>query len=251
MTDSSSSGPASYRKNDDVDVTEAMRKIVESNRDVSERVRNVVVGLFQGQAGATQAARDAVMGAIQTASEIANRSAPDKADSVLRNVIDGVTTGLSTVAQSTQYAVQEATARGQRFASEDMDRARKDLSGISEILVDTAKYFSKRMTEEAGSTVTELKTHAERAVAAATPVVKASVEALAKHPIQTVGEAASTALRSGQLTAGALLSAVSGALAGAADLLDPDRRRKSKPTMTAAQAAAAAALAEDPRDSAL
>ena len=55
-----------------------------------------------------------------------------------------------------------------------------------------------------------------------------SLEALTKHPIQTAGEAAGTALRGSQLTAGALLSFVSGALAGAAELLDPDRRKKSE-----------------------
>lgn len=65
-------------------------------------------------------------------------------------------------------------------------------------------------------------------MAAAKPVVASSLEALAKHPIQTAGEAAGTALRGSQLTAGALLSFVSGALAGAAELLDPDRRKKSE-----------------------
>ena len=46
--------------------------------------------------------------------------------------------------------------------------------------------------------------------------------------VRAAGEAAGTAVRGSQLTAGALLSFVSGALAGAAELIDPARRQKSE-----------------------
>ena len=98
------------------------------------------------------------------------------------------------------------------------------------------------MTEEAGSTAKELKTHAERSVAAVNPVLKSSVEAVAKHPAQTAGEAAETALRTAQLTAGALLGAMSGLLAGAADALDPSRQKSATANIdTAVNATVAAA----------
>lgn len=206
-------------------ISEAVREAVESGNDVSDRVRDIVVNMFRGTDGTAASARAAVQGIVQTASNIVNRSTPEQADSVLRNVIDGVTGGLKSVAQTTQYAVQEAASRGQRFASEDLDRAKKDLNGISDILVDTVRYFANRMTQETGSAMRDLKTHAERAVSSAAPIVNASIDAVMKHPRQAAGEAASAAIRGGQLTAGALLSAVSGALAGAAELLDPDRRK--------------------------
>jgi hypothetical protein len=142
------------------------------------------------------------------------------------------------VAQSTQYAVQEATDRGQRFAIQDLDRAKKDLSGISDILLDTVKYFTNRVTEEAGTAAKELRTHAERSAAAVTPVLKSSVEAVAMHPVQTAGEAAETAMRTAQLTAGALLGAMSNLLAGAADALDPARQKSSPPNSDATATAA-------------
>jgi hypothetical protein len=96
------------------------------------------------------------------------------------------------------------------------------------------KYFSNRVTEEAGTTASELKTHAERSVAAVTPVLKSSVEAVAKHPVQTAGEAAETAIRTAQLTAGALLGAMSGLLSSAADALDPNRQKSSGASIDAA-----------------
>lgn len=227
MTESSGPAPNETCPDSSIPLSEAIRAAVESGKDVRDRVRDVVVSLFRSSEASAASARAAVSGIVQSATEIVKRSAPDNPESVLRNVIDGVTSGLATVAQSTQYAVQEASARGQRFANQDLDRAKKDLSGISDILLDTVKYFTNRVTEEAGSTAKELKTHAERSVAAVTPVLKSSVEAVAKHPVQTAGEAAETAIRTAQLTAGALLGAMSGLLAGAADALDPSRQKSS------------------------
>lgn len=209
------------------ETTEAVREAVESGQDIAGDVRRIVVNLFSGKVGTVASAKEAIRGMMETASEVASRATPEKADSVLKNVIDGIGTGLKSVAQTTQYAVQEATDRGQRFATEDVERAKKDLSNIGEILVDTVKYFTDRVSTETGSAVKELKTHAERTMAAAKPVVTSSLEALTKHPIQAAGEATGTAVRGSQLTAGALLSFVSGVLAGAAELIDPARRQKS------------------------
>lgn len=227
MSNSNENTPESQSAPAEETVMEAVREAVESGQDVTERVRQIVVDLFQGRRSATATARDTVQGIVETATDIANRSAPAKADSIVREVVDGIGNGLGMVAQTTQYAVKEAADRGQRFASEDLERARKDLSGIRDILADTVKYFADRVSTESGSTFRELKSHAERTLAAATPVVTSSLEALAKHPVQTAGEVAGTAFRGGQLTAGALLSAVSGALAGAAEVIDPSRRKKS------------------------
>lgn len=204
-----------------------IREAIQSGEQLTERVRDIVVGVFQGKSGATVAARSAVNSLMAAATEIADRSAPQGADSILRRVVDGLTDGLKAVAQSSQYALQEASSRGQRFATEDLDRVRQDLQGISEILMDTMKHFSGRATAEAGSAVRDLRTHTERAVSTVTPAVKASLDAVIQHPVQTVGEAASTAIRGGQLTAGALLGAMSDLLGNAASLLDPGRRSEA------------------------
>lgn len=226
-------------------VSETVRAAIESGKDVKARVQEIVVNLFRSSEASTASARAAVSGIVQTAADIVERSAPENPDSVLRNVIDGVTAGLATVAQSTQYAVQEAASRGQRFAGQNLDRAKQDLNGISDILVDTVKYFTNRVTEETGATFRDLKTHAERAVAAVAPAIKSSLETVAKHPVQTAAEAAGTAVRGTQLTAGALLGAMSGLLAGAADCLDPERSKKE-----AAAAESGTEITADQKDSA-
>ena len=185
MTDETQETPQSGNVDAAQPVSEAIREAVESSRDTADQVRQIVVDLFSGKRSPMTSARDAIRGMLETASEIANRSAPEKAESVVKNVIDGIATGLKSVAQTTQDAVQDATARGQRFANEDVERAKKDLSSIGEILVDTAKYFAGRVSSETGSAFQSAKSHAEQTMAAARPVVASSLEALAKHPIQT------------------------------------------------------------------
>lgn len=229
MSESAQSAPDASDVHPGPPVSESVREAVESGQNISEQVREIVVNLFRGKDSTTSSARAAVQGIVQTATDIVNRSAPEKADSVLRQVIDGITGGLSSVAQSTQYAIQEAASRGQRFAAEDLGRANKDLNGIREILTDTVKHFTNRAGTETGTMVSELRMHAERAAAATLPVVTSSLETLARNPLQAAGEAASTALRGGQLTAGALLSAMSGVLQGAAELMDPSRRKSETP----------------------
>ncbi len=115
-------------------VAQAVREAVASGKDISGEVRQIVVDLFRGKQSTVASARKAILGMVETAAEVADRAAPAEAESALRNVIEGIGTGLKSVAQSTQYAVQEATDRGQRFATEDVERAKKDLNSIGEIL---------------------------------------------------------------------------------------------------------------------
>ena len=160
MSESAQPAAESIETQAEPPVSEAVRQAVESGQDVSKRVQEIVENLFRSKESTAASARAAVNGIVQTAADIVKRSAPESSDSVIRNVIDGVTAGLGAVAQSTQYAVQEAASRGQRFASQDLDRAKKDLNGISDILIDTVKYFTNRVAEETGTTVRDLKTHA-------------------------------------------------------------------------------------------
>lgn len=231
MTDNLQSSPESSGGSGaalDAPVVEAVRQAVVSGGDVSERVRAIVVDLFRDGkgTGTAAAARSAVQGIYDTALEVVQRSAPEKPDSVLRSVIDGIASGVQTIAQSTQYAIQEAAARGQRFSGEDLDYAARNVNAAGDALVDTVRYASERLGAELGSGARELKVHAERVVESVRPTISASLEAITRHPLQVTSEAASSTVRGGRLAVGAFLGALSGVLAGAADLLDPDKGQK-------------------------
>ncbi len=219
-------GPAESVTADGRPLSDAVQEVVESGRDVKERVQAIVVNLFRGAKDSNQNLRTAVQSIYETAADVVSRSAPQEPNSVLRGVIDGIASGVQTIAQSTQYAIQEATSRGQRFAGEDLDYAAKNLNAAADVLVDTVRYASERLGAELGTGVRELKTHAERAAEAARPAIAATLDAIARHPVQTAQEAASTTVRGGRLATGALLGALSGVLASAAEMLDPDKDRK-------------------------
>lgn len=214
----------------DSSVSDSIRDIVESGKDVGQGVRKLVVGLLQQKSRPVESVRSAVSEILKTTEDVVRRSAPEEADSVLRKVIDAVASGVNTVAQATNYAVQEAAARGQRFAGDDLDYARRNLKAASDILVDTVRYAADRTASETKTAAAELKSHAERAVEAVRPTLSATMDALKESPAQLATEATGTALRGGRLATGAFLSAISDVLSGAADLLDPNRRKTAAST---------------------
>lgn len=207
-------------------LSDSIREVIESGKDVAENVRSMVVGLLQQPSGPVDSVRSSVNEIMKTAEDVVRRAAPEDADSVLRKVIDGVASGVQTVAQTTGYAVQEARARGERFANDDMDFAARNLKAAGDMLMETLKYATERASFESKTAASELKTHAERAVEAVKPTVVSTVDALRDSPVQLASEASGAVVRSGRLAAGALLSAVSGMLAGAAEMLDPDRTKQ-------------------------
>lgn len=208
-------------------ISESIREIIESGKDVGNGVRALVVDLLQKRSQPVEAVRNSVNEILTTTEDVVRRSAPEQADSVLRKVIDAVASGVQTVAQATNYAVQEAAARGQRFAGDDVDFAKKNLKAASEILVDTVKYAANRTASETKTAAVELKTHAERAVEAVRPTITATLDALRESPVQLASETAGTALRGGRLATGAFLSAISDVLSSAAGMLDPDHRKSA------------------------
>lgn len=204
-------------------VQHAVRSALESGEDIRERVRRLVVDLARGARGPGETAREAVRSVWDASTNVARRSAPETRDGIMRDVIDGIVRGVETIAQATTYAVREAGGRGERFAREDLDIAAKDLETIGEVFVETVTHASDRLGTELGSGARELKGHAERAVAAVRPALGEAARAIRKDPAHAVTEAATTAVRGSRLAVGALLGAVSGALAGAAELLEPGR----------------------------
>ncbi len=225
----SPSDPASHSDSasSGVSLAASMKEVIESGKDVANGVRALVIDLLQQQSDPLESARATVNQMMKTAEDVVRRSAPDSADSVLRNVIDGVTSGVQTVAQSAGYAVEEAKARGQRFAGEDVEFATQNLKAAGDILLETLKYVTERASFESKTAAAELKSHAERAVEAVGPTVASTVNALRETPVQLASETTATAVKSGRLAAGALLSAMSGMLAGAAEMLDPDKAKSS------------------------
>lgn len=224
MTDASQTGPESASG---ANVEETVQRAVEAGDQIRERVHGLIVDLMRGQQGTAAVLKKGITDILGSAVDVAKKLPPDKANSALKGVVDGVTSGVQSVVQAAGYAVQEASARGQRFANEDVTRTVSDLNAIGQIILESVAHASERMGTEVSSGARELKAHSERAVESLRPVIRETVTAIGQHPVQTATEVAETAVRGGRLIAGSLLSAMSGILSGAAEALDPSRNRKS------------------------
>lgn len=209
----------------------AISEVIASGGDVKERVRSLVVELFRGRMTPKDSIQNAAAVVFETATDVVRRSVPENPEHVLRSVIDGVASGVESMAQATEYAVKEARGRGERFVAEDLDRVTKDLDTLRKMFLETVTHMTDRFTSESGVAARELKAHAARAFDSVQPVVTNSIEALKQNPVGTAAEAGNATVRGGRLLAGSLLEAVSGALAGAAEILkgEPEDKQSRVP----------------------
>ncbi|MFM8477597.1 MAG: hypothetical protein ACKOEO_17580 [Planctomycetaceae bacterium] len=200
---------------------ESLTDAVRDGQPLRERVQQLVSELFQSGQESVQAAGVVLQRGLQSAVDLARESLPERRDSVLRELFEGTAAGLESVAQTARYTMEEASARGRRFAAEDVQRLRSDVEGIGGILKDSRRWFSERLTADLGNAATELRTHAERATDAAMPGIRSAAEGVLRHPLQTATEAAETAIRGSRLTLSAVLRTAGSLLSGAADRLRP------------------------------
>ncbi len=202
---------------------ESLTDAVRDGQPLRERVQQLVSELFQSGQESVQAAGVVLQRGLQSAVDLARESLPERRDSVLRELFEGTAAGLESVAQTARYTMEEASARGRRFAAEDVQRLRSDVEGIGGILKDSLRWFSERLTADLGNAATELRTHAERATDAAMPGIRSAAEGVLRHPLQTATEAAETAIRGSRLTLSAVLRTAGSLLSGAADRVRPGR----------------------------
>ncbi len=156
MTDASQTAPESASG---ANVEETVQRAVEAGDQIRERVHGLIVDLMRGQQGTAAVFKKGISDILGSAVDVAKRLPPDKADSALKGVVDGVTSGVQSVVQAAGYAAQEASARGQRFANEDVTRTVNDLNAIGQIILESVAYASERLGTEVSSGARELKAH--------------------------------------------------------------------------------------------
>lgn len=231
MTQCNSPNPQDARS-----FTDALCELVRSDGSIQDRVKALVADLFRSGQTTVQSAGAVLQQGLQSAVDVTRQSLPDRSDSILRQLFDGTTAGLESAAQSAQYAVAEAASRGRRFADDDLQRLRSDVEGIGRILQDSLRWFSGRLMSDATSAASELRTHAERAASSALPRIQEAAANILRHPLQTVAEAAETAVRGSRLTLGGLLGSAGSLLSGAADRIRPQHSGDVATTIGAATA---------------
>lgn len=234
MTQSTAPDPQDVRS-----FTDALCGLVQSEGSIQERVKALVADLFRNGQSTVQSAGVVLQQGLHSAVDLTRRSLPERSDSILRQLFEGTAAGLESAAQSAQYAVSEAAARGRRFAGEDLQRLRSDMEGIGTILQDSLRWFSGRAVSDATSAAGELRAHAERAASSSLPRIQAAAADMLRHPLQTAAEATETVVRGGRLTLGSLLGSAGSLLSSAADRIRPQPSEATSATAESATSGAA------------
>jgi len=197
------------------DTGQTTRDIIDeaaSDDEIRERVRDTFVSAASNLRGTGKdlagIARDMLAGAAQGVKD----SVPEQQESVLRQVVNGIGDGLTTTANATRMAIEEAESKGRAFAETDLKRTRDDLTSLRTMFVESVTDTVKSVRSTTQDQVKTLREHAERTFQTAEPSIRDAIKAAAQHPGTFVGETADAGAKAAAHAAGELFGAVSGFL---------------------------------------
>jgi len=194
-------------------------QIASEATEVRERVRDTFVKTVGERRVQLNDLADLADQMFQGAISGIEKSTPQDEENVLRQVVDGLSDGLSSAANATRLAFEEARSRGEAFAKEDVDRAIRDLRELEQQFTETIWGAMKRAGRETGEQAKSLFEHTQRTASHMRPILDSAIEAARQHPVEFAGETAKASVKAGAHAAGMLLQSVSGLLQGAGDVL--------------------------------
>jgi hypothetical protein len=188
------------------------RDIVEEGGEIRDRVRETFVQAASNLRGTGRdligIARDMLAGAAQGVKD----SIPEEQESVLRQVVDGIGEGLTTTANATRMAIEEAESKGRAFAETDLKNAREEMSSLGSLFVDSVADTARSVRTTTKDQVESLRKHAERTYASAEPSIRDALKAALHHPGALAGQSVDAGAKAAFHAAGGLFGAVAGAL---------------------------------------
>jgi len=195
--------------------SEKAESIASEAERVRERIRQLVVDTVQEGKLDTSSLRETASEVLTGAERGVRHLAEDRRGTVFAETLEGLTEGLSSAANAASLAFEEAEARGQHFAEEDVKKAVSDLEAVQNMLTDSLEDLARRVSGETQQAATDLITHAKRAADAALPSVNSALDAARRHPASTARDAAGAGIEAARQSVGALFQAVGGLVEGA------------------------------------
>jgi ElaB/YqjD/DUF883 family membrane-anchored ribosome-binding protein len=187
---------------------EETQRVVREAKDVRERVRDTILEATQDQSIGLGTLRSAASGAIDGVVQGARELSDAHRDST-GEAMSGVGDAVERGAEATKLAIQEAEARGEAFAKEDIDQAQRELESMTDTMTD----MFRRAGNELQDQVKDFGEHFERTMKSIRPSIENALTAVREHP----GKAASDAASIGVDAAGRLAKAAFGIAGGLVD----------------------------------
>lgn len=152
-----------------------------------------------GGARFARAAESALHGAVDGA-----KKAGGDADGPLREVLEGLGDAVSSAANASRLAMQEAVGSGRRFAEEDLRHARDEMSTLAELFGRTLTDSLGRVTGRSRDAIKDLEQHAARVAERVGPSVRDAMQAAVSDPVALARETAEVSVKA----TGAVVSSV-------------------------------------------
>ena len=140
---------------------EMSRAAVESNRNIRNEVRDIVVGTLVERHLDT----DNVKRVIEAVLEGAMEGAPEGETELLealKETVDGLDEGLAKAAEASKLAIEEASSRVDEFSENDIKRALNDLNDLEGLFTEAVADFAKAGKATTKGALNDLVTHTGR-----------------------------------------------------------------------------------------
>lgn len=205
-----------------------IKEAVKRESDIRETVRRITLkALTEGKLD-TKEIRQVVNAVIKGAGSGAASHGTEAKD-VLAKAIYGLDDALSSVAEASKLALQEAAGHIKTFTKQDLKQATDDILALEEIYLDTLKHVAKESNEFIGRTLNELLRHARHSGTMVGHRASKIVETLNQELGQTLSETVTAGSDSALKVASQLSHAAAGFLDGIAQTLDA-KLKSSAPT---------------------
>ena len=199
----------------------------EVRRRISELVASAAATPGRAIEGGASAVQRVAREVLEGASRGAHALSDERKDSVMAETLEGLGEGLGKAAHATQLALEEARARGENFAKDDVKAAIEDLRAVEDLLMDSASRLAHAAGSNAKGAASDLSSHAGRVFEGIRPAVEGALREAMRHPVATAGDAAATTVDAARLGVGALFDAAGGLLKGASGMIsgkDPQQK---------------------------
>lgn len=198
------------------------RKIASEGKDIRHKVEVLVQQLARelqdGSRRLVDVAQDVMDGAAQG---IKDAAPPDDQQNRLRQVIDGLGDGFSKAAIAMRLAIEEAAARGEHFAKQDMTEMVNDMRSLRDLFVDVVTRTSSRASSAVKNEAQDTADHVKRTFDSLKPSLEQAMNAATGDPAMLAKETTDAISKAGKQAAGALFAAMGDLMQHAASKLDP------------------------------
>ena len=206
------------------EVKQQAHAIVAGGTEVRERIAKLVAEAARQAQESGQGLVNLVQAVMHGASSAATNAIDAQPGGRLRQVTDALGDGLSQAALSAKMAMEEARARGQKFAGEDLHSLGTNLKALKDLFAQTVSQAGRAIHTEVSGQAGDLKEHAERVIERVGPSIDSVIQAVKEDPVKLGQESLSASATFTRQAAGDLFSAMGKLLQQAGETIKGETR---------------------------